>query len=619
MPHITFPLADLKALSRDEGLTLERLDKLTTLVKGELKLRHSSDASVKVELQDTNRPDTWCVEGIARQLRQHRQGRADRYPFFEAMDAPQGAIEVDPSVKAVRPFVAGFTAKGWAVDEPGLVAFIAAQEVLCRNFGRNRKGVAIGIYDGSRLQWPVRYEAVGLDDRKRAFVPLAPAEPGNARDGEGRPIAADRWRSAWTPAEVLRDHPTGREYAAALGGHKQAPLLVDAKGEVLSFPPIINSAGLGRVVPGMRELFVEVTGTVLDQVMLAANILAANLADRGAVIGHVVTRYPYDTERGREVRCPHPLADRRTVDVPLADFRALLGEPELKKDEVVRWLGAYGVAAEPHGAARTEGEVLRATAPPWRLDYLHAVDAIEDFAMARGYEAMGPLMPDEFTVGALAPSTTFADVVRERLLGLGFEEGIGNILTAAEEVRRRMRLDGREDFTPLHGGPLVRLKNVMSQSYEVLRDWLLPTLLEVERRSTGAVYPHRVFEVGEVGLWDASKNLASRTELRAGALLAHDRAGFSELQGALDQLLRSFGLAFGAAEGKRGAYALRLRDHPSFIPGRAAWVEVAAGGRTEVLGVLGEVHPEVLERWGIGCPVVGFELRLDALQAVAQA
>lgn len=625
MPHITFPMADLKALSGDDALDLDALDRWSALVKGELKRRHSSDVEAKVELQDTNRPDTWCVEGIARAIRQHRRGRPDAYPFFAGDQAPAGTIEVDASVERVRPFVAGFMARGWTVDEPGLLAFISAQEVLSKNFGRMRKSIAIGVYDGSRLRFPVRYLATPLESREHAFVPLTPPNADEVRDGEGRPLPRGRWAERWTPAEILRDHPTGREYAAALQGAERAPLLVDASGEVLSFPPIINSQGLGRVTVGMKDLFVEVTGTTLDQVLLAANILATNLADRGATIEPVRTVYPYETPRGPEVQAPHPLEDRRSVEVDAAELRRLLGEPDLTTDEVARWLSAFGLDVScPTSTAETER--LRVTTPAYRVDYLHAVDAIEDFAIARGYDRLVPLMPEEFTVGALAPMTRFADLARERMLGLGYEEAIGNLLTSVERVRERMSLLGHAGAMPLHGGPLVGIQNVMNRNYAVLRDWVVPTLLEVEASSSGAVYPHRVFEAGEVGVWDPGQNLSSRTEQRLAALLVHDKAGFSELQGVLHQLLRSFGLAFAASDAEwaqaGSAYQLLVREHPSFIPGRATWVRgrVTRQGRTreEDLGVLGEVHPEVLERWGIYFPSVAFEVRLDALRALVE-
>src|SRR5439155_26855446 len=127
------------------------------------------------------------------------------------------SIEVDASVEKVRPFVAAFLATGWKVDDRGLRAFIQAQETLSRNFGRKRATVAIGIYDASRIEFPVRYEAVSLNER--AFVPLPPAEL-------PKDVAPNRWEKAWTPLEILKDHPTGREFRAALPGDR-APILVD--------------------------------------------------------------------------------------------------------------------------------------------------------------------------------------------------------------------------------------------------------------------------------------------------------------------------------------------------------------------------------------------------------
>ena len=87
-------------------------------------------------------------------------------------------------------------------------------------------------------------------------------------------------------------HPKGLEYGHILAGHDACPLLRDAKQQVLSFPPIINSREIGEVRPGDDELFVEVTGTDLPMVVLTLNIFAANLADRGATIEPIEVVYP---------------------------------------------------------------------------------------------------------------------------------------------------------------------------------------------------------------------------------------------------------------------------------------------------------------------------------------
>lgn len=580
MPTIDISRADLCALVNTQ-LSVDEIEKHLQLVKGELKRRQSNlPEELRVELQDTNRPDTWCVEGVARQIRQWLQKqqpwRKD-YAFLEkAQGAPAGTIEVDPSVTKVRPYVAAFTASGWKVTDHGLRAFIQAQETLSKNFGRKRSTVAIGIYDGARIQWPVRYEAVPLDDTKHAFVPLEATKK-------------------MTPAEILRDHPTGKEFAAALPKGGPAPILVDAKGEVLSFPPIVNSATLGRVTVGMDHLFVEVTGTVLDHVLLAANILAANLRDRGAQIRPVVTKYPEATRRGQEVAAPHPLPEKRVLELFLADFRKLLGEAALTEKDVLAALKGFGLEASAQGGSFT------VEAPPYRMDYLHAVDAVEDFAMSRGYDHFEPLMPEEFTVGRLDPKTELADKARDRMIGYGFEEAICNILTEERILREAMHAE-TEPFTGKKD--VVRIANVMNANYSTLRDWILPSLLEVEARSSGAVYPHKVFEAGEVAVSDAEAPLASRTEQRLGALIAHETASFSEAQAYLVLLLTHMG--------KAGKFKLDPFEHGSFIPGRAARVIIDG----QVAGVVGELHPEVLagaKGFNVRMPSAVFEVRLGAL------
>jgi phenylalanyl-tRNA synthetase beta chain len=56
-------------------------------------------------------------------------------------------------------------------------------------------------------------------------------------------------------------------------------------------------------------------------------------------------------------------------------------------------------------------------------------------------------------------------------------------------------------------------------------------------------------------------------------------------------------------------YRLEPMPHPSFLEGRAGRIMVAGG----TIGVIGEVHPEVLERWQIGVPVVAFDVNLSQL------
>lgn len=596
MPTITVKKHDLEQLL-GRSVDLKSLDEQLPMVKAELGSKAKDNSSLldangdwiksdenlelRVELNDTNRPDLWCVEGIARQIRDHERGHSDSYDFYGTEESEK-SITVDPALESFRPFVGGFLADGASIDEDGLLAFIDTQETLTRNYGRKRKTVSIGIYDGRNISFPVQYKAVGREEIK--FEPLAPA---------GSEEGKSEWQTGveMTPEQILKEHPTGREYASILEGLDQVPMLTDSEGQVLSFPPVINSAHLGRVKPGMDCLFVEVTGTEHDQCLLALNIMAANLADRGWAIHPVTTRYPYDTSKGKAVRVPHDMT--LTQKVAVSEFTRLLGE-EVSGDEVVSNLKRYGVRASE------ADQVVEASIPSYRQDYLHPVDVIEDFAISRGYDSFTPQLPSEFTVGRLHPMTEIEDLIRDRMIGFGFEEGIGNILGNIDDLRHRMNLPiENEGMEPFHGARMVSISNVMNLNYAHVRDWLLPTLLETESRSASATYPHRVFEVGEVAVHDPAQILGSRTLTRCAALYADEKANFDSAQSVIYALLGSFNIDF----------EVQAWDHPSFIEGRAALVLV--GGKR--VGYLGEISPEVIEKWNIRVPLAALEICLEAL------
>jgi phenylalanyl-tRNA synthetase beta chain len=352
----------------------------------------------------------------------------------------------------------------------------------------------------------------------------------------------------------------------------------------LSFPPIINSREIGEVRPGDDELFIEVTGTDLSMVVLTLNIFAANLADRGAVIEPIEVIYPHSTPLGKRVVTPQDLGRSRKISV--AAIEQALGQ-KLGSKAVKQALQVYGYAVTSQNGSVT------AKLPPYRQDVMHAMDVVEDVAMSRGYAEFSPVMPAQFTVGGLSKIEQTSDRARILMLGMGYQEIISNILGAPEQYRDWMRLVD----TPW--GEMVEVDNIMSLSFSCLRQWMLPSLLRVEAASSRAFYPHRVFEAGDVAIPDPSHELGSRTETVLGATIAHATAHFSEIHSCLDALFYYLGKE----------YRLEPMPHPSFLEGRAGRIMVAGS----TIGVIGEVHPEVLERWQIGVPVVAFDVNLSQL------
>ncbi|MFQ5931126.1 MAG: phenylalanine--tRNA ligase subunit beta [Nitrospiraceae bacterium] len=568
MPTISINCQDFeqllgKARAASTPITAADIEGWLPLVKGELKDQDLEVGELRIELQDGNRPDLWSCEGMARQVRIKLQGKPSSYPFFKSRHRPKRRLHVAPGLEEVRPYVAACAAIGYRVTEVGLAQLIQTQEKLGELFGRKRHTISIGVYQLPQIVFPVTYALVKPDEAR--FTPLG-------------------FEEKLSLGEILAVHPKGIEYGPIIAGHERVPLLRDGEGQVLSLPPIINSREIGEVKVGDQRLFVEVTGTDLLMVILTLNILAANLADRGATIEAVEVVYPYKTRLGKTVRTPFDFGQARAI--PIKTIESALGQ-RMGSEGVCRALSAYGYEA------RSAGNKVSVKPPPYRNDQMHAVDVVEDVAISRGYGEFTPLMPSQFTVGSLSRVEQISDRVRDLMVGVGFQEVISNILSSRQELCDRMRLTGTA------WEQLLEVDNVMSQSFACLRQWITPSLLRVESASTRVFYPHRLFEVGEVAVLDPTDDQGSRTVLTLGALVTHANANFSEIHSCLDLLLYYLGYP----------YTLEPIHHPSFLGGRAGQIN----SRGRAVGLIGELHPEVLEQWQVGMPGVVFELSVDAL------
>jgi len=538
----------------------------------------AAERSLKIELNDTNRPDLWSTAGVARQLRVHSGGDQPAYPFVSRPGAVLNAgtyrVVVDAALKDIRPYIAAFVVSGKAIDDLQLKDVIQTQEKLCWNFGRKRRSIAMGVYRTALMQWPVRYRAADPDATR--FVPLG-------------------MDSSLSLREICAQHPKGQEYGHIVASFPRFPYLTDAAGETLSFPPVINSARIGAVEEGDAELFVEMTGTDLETLTLAVNMVACDFADSGYTVMPVTVEYPYDTPFGRNVTFPYYY--QKPTFCSLARVEKFLGEKISGPDCVaaLRRMGCTAeeaIAAEAAASAGTDARLPGITVlpPEYRNDFLHAADVVEDVMIGRTLPSFKPLHPRDFTIGRLTPITLFSRKVKEILIGLGYQEMIYNYLGSGKDYIERMRGDGKRT---------IRISNPMSENFEYVRDSVLASLMMSESVSANAVFPHRIFEVGKVAYRDEGENYGTKTRQHLGFLHAAPEANFNTVSGQLQALF--FYLS--------RDYTVEESTDPRFIPGRVAAV-LHKGGR---IGVFGELHPELLENWGVAMPCTACEVDLEAL------
>jgi len=535
----------------------------------------ASERTLKIELNDTNRPDLWGTAGCARQLRIYNSGKIPEYNFFSKTGDIKKAsrkVKVEASVKQVRPFLAGFIAAGKTITDPMLRDMIQTQEKLAWNFGRKRRSMSMGLYRISLIKWPIIYK--GVDPDSVSFVPL-------------------QWDSPLSLREILRQHPKGREFAFIQEHEPIHPLLTDSQGFILSYPPIINSNDLGAVQVGDSEIFVELTGTDMPSLALAASIAACDLADNGFTIEPVEVEYEFDTPFGKNTVFPHYFQE--PVFCSLSRIEKYLGD-SLNADECVQALARMGVKAEKttdkeKGLEKTAPcEGIRAYPPEYRNDFLHAADVMEDVMIGRSLGSFKPERPSDFTIGRLLPVTLFSRQVKELLIGMGYQEMIYNYLGSRRDLVENMRGKGEK---------IIRIFNPMTENYEYVRDSILASLMASESISGRSVYPHKIFEVGKITYLNDAENYKSSTRQFAGFLHAGTDTNFNTAAGELQTLFYYLSREYDVEE----------TSDPRFIPGRAAAI-IYGGGQ---IGVFGELHPEVLENWGVTVPCTAAEIDLDAL------
>jgi len=207
-----------------------------------------------------NRPDLTSVEGVARASRAFFgfETGIKKYSVLKS----DISLNVDPSVKKVRPFVTTALIKNVTMTDELIASLMGLQEKLHFGLGRNRKKVAIGVHNFEPVAPPFTYKAVDPDSVQ--FIPLAKDD-------------------SMTLREILKKHEKGVDYAHVLEGFDKYPLIVDANNNVLSFPPIINGS-LTEVTPYTKEIFIDVTGTDRKAINYALNIVSTALAERGCQI-----------------------------------------------------------------------------------------------------------------------------------------------------------------------------------------------------------------------------------------------------------------------------------------------------------------------------------------------
>ena len=529
-------------------LTMKKLEDTLFLIKAEVEKIEGNVIEIEV---NPDRQDMLSTEGIARAVRAFLglETGLKKYPVKKSGKQ----IIVKPGLSKIRPFICCSIIKDVPADDDLIKEYMHLQDALTSTHGRNRKKASIGLYVYDDIEFPIIYGP--QTPEKIKFAPL------------GYEIEMDG-------PTIMTDHEKGIEFGSIIMSHKKWPLLYDSKDQVLSLPPIINSNSLGRMTTETRNLFVEVTGTHLLTVHQALNIITASLAERGGKIESVTVVYP----DGSIDETPDFKPEIMTIDIE--DINSVIGL-DLTGNEIIQALEKTG-----YGAKFVKTKQVQVQVPKFRMDILHPVDVIEDIAIGYGFDNLVPAMPQTMTLGRVNPVTRLKNKVRDLMVGMGYHEVMNYIMSSPVLLNDKMHRDR----------PLVTTENPKTINYSVLRNSLLPVLLDFISQNQHADYPQKIFEVGDIAIPDESKETRVDQVPSVSGLLTDVSVNITRLMSEIGFLLRNLGLD--------EQFTFESVNNSDFIEGRSATIKI--NGKTR--GFFGEVSPEILSNFGIGYPVVAFEI-----------
>ena len=317
------------------------------------------------------------------------------------------------------------------------------------------------------------------------------------------------------------------------------------------------------------------------------------------------------------------------IDPGLVDVYPLPpAQPEIQvgQGDVKRWLG-IDLSAEDIAdlLRRLEfkvtiiGDTVNVIAPDHRLDIGEGVtgkaDVIEEIARIYGYDRIPETrMADRLPPQIGNPLLEKEERVRDLLVVQGLQEIVSYRLTTPERESRRLPAGSAADDKQY-----VRLANPISSDKVVMRHSVLSSVLETAEYNARIRERLALFEIGPIFLSSEQGDLPD--ELQRLAILLAGLRGLPTWQGADDTPMDFYdlkGLLTGLLE------SLHIPDvhyepgtNPTFHPGKCA--RILSGEKQ--LGVFGELHPRVCERYDwpatfAGTPIMAADMDMDAILAL---
>ncbi|CRG99916.1 phenylalanine--tRNA ligase beta subunit, putative [Plasmodium relictum] len=587
----------LKDLCFDFGLEIDEVE-------------YKNDKKIyKIEVP-ANRYDLICIEGLGRSLKNFL-GKFESINY-ELLNNDKDLclkenqiIRVNESVDERRGYVVGCILKNMNIKENVYNNIIELQEKLHHNIGKKRSILAIGIHDYDKIKFPLEYKFE--EKEKINFIPLNEKKNLNGSN----------------LLNFYEDNFNLKPYLKIIKDLEKYPVIVDADDKIISLPPIINCDHT-KITLNTKNIFIECTAIDKNKAEIALNILCSMLSEYCTPkysIYSIVVKYneKHQLEKGNSYL--YPIFQKKMLKCDIDYVRKLSGISNITVESIEKLLKKMMIPIKIIDEFFFIIEI-----PFYRSDIMHCCDIIEDIAIAYGY---GNILHqyNEFAKKNLL--NTCSDLFKNVLVECGYSEVMTNTLLSKKEnydymLRNHMNYDVKiniEEYNPL--APPVQILNSKTSEYEIVRTSLIVNLLKFLSANKHRELPLRFFEIGDVAYTSYNTTDTNAINKRHLSIIFADKftAGLEELHGILETVLKEFNLFsdYKIEEKKKENiyvrsdifYKLVPKKDSSFLNERI--VDIILYPFNLKFGVLGIIHPKVLENFTIDIPVSTIEINIESL------
>lgn len=558
------------------GLELDEVTTEKQMISKERGDEKACDASeqviYKIEIP-ANRYDLLCLEGLVRGLLIFQQKIfIPQYRTKKPQGKHMQKLIIKPSTGQVRPYAVAAVLRDVTFDQDTYKSFIDLQDKLHQNLCRKRILVAIGTHNLDTIQGPFIYEARPPSDIK--FQPLNQTREYTAVELMNL-YSTDSHLKAYLP--IIKDSPV-------------YPVIYDARGIVLSMPPIINGDH-SKISTDTRNVFIECTATDLSKAKIVLDTLVCMFS--------VYCKDQYTVEQC-EVVSPdgssvlYPELRYRTETVSVDKVNRIVGISE-SSEKIASMLSKMCLKSEVVG----EGSQVSVEVPPVRHDIIHSCDVYEDVAIAYGYNNITKRIPQTSTIAKQFPINKLTDQLRLEIAQAGFTEALTYSLCSREDISDKLQ-------KKLESSGAVHIANPKALEFQVVRTTLLPGLLKTINANRNLPLPIKLFEISDIVMLHSSSDTGAKNERRLCAVNYNKSPGFEVIHGLLDRVMQLLEIPFSSNKESNG-YCLRACEDSTFFPGRCA--EIVVDG--EVVGKIGVLHPDVITKFDFTLPCAAMEITIE--------